>query len=264
MRKRIQKFGIYYLIMVIILMGCTRPKQEPTLIYHEGAIIWTDTTKKQIHLVFTGDEYGEGGNIIRKTLADHHIKASFFFTGNLYRNPAFKSLIEGLVDDGHYLGAHSNHHLLYASWENRDSTLVSRDEFEKDLLDNYAEMARFGIKKEDAPYFLPPYEWYNKEIAQWTRDLGFVLINFTPGTSSNADYTIPSMGNKYLSSEEIFNRILSYEEQNGLNGFILLLHLGVHPERPDPFYYWLDELITLLKARGYEFVLLDKAIPVPN
>ncbi len=172
----------------------------------------------------------------------------------------FKSIIDGFMKDGHYLGAHSDRHLLYASWENRDSTLVSRREFEKDVLDNYAEMARFGVTKEDAPYYLPPYEWYNEEIACWTRDLGLMLVNFSPGTYSNADYTIPDMGNRYVTSDTIFARILRYEENYGLNGFILLTHIGVHPDRPDPFYLKLDELIVELKKRGYRFRLLNDAI----
>jgi len=69
------------------------------------------------------------------------------------------------------------------------------------------------------------------------------------------------MGSRYLSSDTIFSRILHYEEEKGLNGFIMLLHIGVHPERPDPFYYELDSLIQVLKKRGYSFSLLDPAIP---
>lgn len=250
-----------WISLFIIYTGCHMPTQEKTLIYSHGAITRTDTSQKHIHLVFTGDEYAEGGPVIREVLDKHGIKASFFLTGNFYRNPDFHPMIKELIEDGHYLGAHSDRHLLYASWENRDSTLVSREAFEKDVLNNYREMFRFGIKKEEAPYYLPPYEWYNEEIARWTNDLGLVLINFSPGTSSNADYTIPSMGRRYLSSDTIFSRILRYEEEKGLNGFILLLHIGVHPERPDPFYYKLDSLIQVLKKRGYGFTLLDQAIP---
>ncbi|KUK92090.1 MAG: Cellulase [Marinimicrobia bacterium 46_43] len=248
-------------LLFLIYTGCHVSSQDKTLIYSHGAVTRTDTSQKQIHLVFTGDEYAEGGPVIREVLDKHGIKASFFLTGNFYRNPDNRPIIEGLLEDGHYLGAHSDRHLLYASWENRDSTLISREEFERDVLNNYKEMSRFGIQKEEAPYYLPPYEWYNEEIARWTRDLGLVLVNFSPGTYSNADYTIPGMGSRYLSSDTIFSRILHYEEEKGLNGFIMLLHIGVHPERPDPFYYELDSLIQVLKKRGYSFSLLDPAIP---
>ena len=67
--------------------------------------------------------------------------------------------------EGHYLGAHSDKHLLYCTWEKRDSLLVTRETFERDVMNNYAEMERFGIMKDEALYFMPPYEWYNQQIA---------------------------------------------------------------------------------------------------
>ena len=116
------------------------------------------------------------------------------------------------------------------TWEKRDSLLVTREEFITDLDQNYKEMMRFGIKRERAVYFLPPYEWYNKRIAEWTRDYGLQLINMTYGTLSHADYTTPEMLN-YRSSDEIYRSILDFESKNtnGLNGFMLLMHQGTDP-----------------------------------
>ena len=127
------------------------------------------------------------GKTIAGVLAAHGVKASFFFTGDFYRNHAFALLIRRLRADGHYLGAHSDKHLLYASWEKRDSTLVGERMFRNDLRNNYTAMAPFGITRHDAPFFLPAFEWYNDSISAWTRREGLTLVNFTPGTSSNAD-----------------------------------------------------------------------------
>ncbi|MCB9286590.1 MAG: polysaccharide deacetylase family protein [Lewinellaceae bacterium] len=231
------------------------PDGCPHCLFHEGAIIREDTTAPVIFLVFTGGDYNEGGEYIRRVLKEQQAPAHFFFTGDFYRLPANEALIRGLKADGHYLGAHSDKHLLYAPWDNRDSLLVSREQFTADLLANYREMARFGIRKEDAPFFLPPYEWYNATISRWTKELGLQLINFSPGTRSNADYTTPDMGNRYRSSEEIMESILGYERESehGLNGFILLLHIGTHPGRTDKFYYRLGKLIGELRERGYGF-----------
>jgi endoglucanase len=225
-----------------------------------GGIIRTDTTKKVIHLVFTGHEYADGLEKVREVLKKHHINGSFFFTGDFYRNPEFKNEIFKLKEDGNYMGAHSDKHLLYASWYNRDSTLISKKEFIKDLETNYYAMESFGISKNDAKYFLPPFEWYNDDISNWCREIGLTLINFTPGTSSNQDWTYPDLGKQYISSDTIFNRILDYEkkERNGLNGFILLTHPGTDPRRPDKFYNKLDTLITILQNRGYKFTLPDE------
>lgn len=237
-------------------------QQEKNYIYSHGGIIRGDTAKKELALVFTGDSYADGGNQIIKTLKKHKIKASFFFTGIFYRNPEFSDLIKQLVSDSHYLGAHSDKHLLYCSWENRDSLLVNKNEFLIDLQNNYQEMQRFGIPKNKAQYFMPPYEWYNDQISQWTNEFGLTLINFSPGTRSNADYTTPDMGNRYISSERIFNSILQFEQENksGLNGFILLVHIGTDSRRIDKFYLMIDPLISELRKRDYDFVRIDNLL----
>jgi endoglucanase len=227
-----------------------------------GGIIRTDRTQKLIHLVFTGHEFADGGEIIRSILKKHSIKASFFLTGDFYRNPQFADLISALRKDGHYLGAHSDKHLLYCSWEKRDSLLVTKETFCRDVLDNYSAMEPFGVKRTEARYFLPAFEWYNDTISAWTKELGLVLVNFTPGTYSNADWTHPELGNQYLSSDTIYARILRFEQSrpDGLNGFLLLTHIGTDPRRKDKFYNRLDELVMTLRNKGYRFALLNESI----
>jgi tmRNA-binding protein len=119
-------------------------------------------------------------------------------------------------------------------------------------------MKRTGIKSTQKRFFIPPYEWYNDSMAAWSNELGITLINFTPGTLSNTDYTIPSMRN-YQSTETIYNSIINYERKcpDGLNGFLLLIHIGTDPERTDKFYYRLDELIGYLRHKGYSFVRIE-------
>jgi endoglucanase len=227
--------------------------------YSFGAITRGDTTKKKLSIVFTGDEFGDGGNYISKVLSEKKVRASFFLTGRFYRNPQFRDIINRLKKDGHYLAAHSNEHLLYADWKKRDSLLVTESEFKTDLLNNYAEMETFGIKRKDVTYFLPPFEWYNDTIAAWTVKMGMQLINFTQGTISHADYTRPDEKN-YRSSEEIYNSIRNYERSKGLNGFILLMHIGTHADRTDKFYQYLPQLLDWLKTNHYQLVGIDELL----
>jgi peptidoglycan/xylan/chitin deacetylase (PgdA/CDA1 family) len=226
--------------------------------FSHGAIIRGDSSQKRIAIVFTGDEFAEGGKEIAQTLESEKIKASFFFTGRFYRNPEFRTIITRLKKDGHYLGAHSDEHLLYCDWTKRDSMLVSKNQFQKDLLKNYAEMGRIGIKKEKARYFLPPYEWFNDTIAAWTKELGLQLICLTPGTLSAADYTTTADRN-YRASETIFQSIAEYEKTKpaGLNGFILLMHIGAGPGRTDKFFRRLPGLIQYLQRKGYQFQTVE-------
>jgi peptidoglycan/xylan/chitin deacetylase (PgdA/CDA1 family) len=70
------------------------------------------------------------------------------------------------------------------------------------------------------------------------------------------------MGNKYLSSNAILNSILAYEikSANGLNGFILLIHMGTDARRTDKFYKHLPALIKQLKKHGYQFERIDELL----
>lgn len=122
-------------------------------------------------------------------------------------------------------------------------------------------MREFGIKSSDTKFFLPPYEWYNDSISAWTRQEGFQLINYTPGTLSHADYTIPDEKN-YRNADQIFQSIRNYEQKHssGLNGFILLMHIGTDKKRADKFYYKLPEMIEWLRSGGYQMVRVDELL----
>jgi len=223
----------------------------------QGGTIRGKTDCRQLTLVFTGDGYADGYQTIRKTLKKHNIKGAFFLTGDFCRK--FPEIVRTLQKEGHYLAPHSDKHLLYNDWSKRDSTLVTKEEFAADLLNNYTALEQAGATIEEPRYFMPPYEWYNQEISEWSKEIGVQIVNFTPGTYSNADYTLPDT-KSYRSSEEIYQRILAYEAKDNLNGFILLSHIGSDPRRTDKFYNYLEPLIKELKARGYTFVRLNELL----
>ena len=238
-----------------------KTRNSSTFTWKHGAITRGDSTQKKIALVFTGHEFGEGAGYIHKTLQNEKVKASFFLTGQFYSNPSFKNFVQQLRKEGHYLGAHSNDHLLYCDWNKRDSLLVTKAIFEKDIRENYQVMAKAGIRSTDAKFFLPPYEWYNDSIAAWTHQMGLQLVNNTPGTRSHADYTLPGSKN-YQSSKAIYQSVFDFEKArpSGLNGFLLLIHLGSGSQRTDKFYNHLEALIRDLKAKGYQFQRVDQLL----
>lgn len=250
-----------------------------------GAIIRGRQAEKRLAMVFTGHAFGEGGETILNELAKHEAKGSFFLTGSFLTNQNFQPLIQRMVKDGHYLGPHSDQHLLYCSWDAERRTLVSRQEFTTDLtrnlqaLDQVGEMDQFSRRYQAAALpisvtsdefpeprrqpriFLPPYEHYNRDVVLWTLNMGMTLINFTPGTRSNADYTGEADSN-FVSSQAIFDSILKREREDphGLNGFILLLHIGSGPGRTDKFHTRFGELLDTLAAKGYQFVRVDELL----
>lgn len=227
--------------------------QTDNNIYQDGGIIRTDPSVKHIDFVFTAADKADGAERIISTLRKYNIKGGFFFTGEFFE--MYPDVVRRLVAEGHYVGSHSYGHLLYAPWGNRDSLLVTKQEFEEDIFKSYKVLREFGIT--DAPYFIPPYEHYNATISSWARQLGLQVINYTPGTLTNGDYTTPEM-KRYFSSKEILGRIWEYErtDSNGLNGHIMLIHFGTDPARTDKFYDKLPGLIRELRRKGYSFTPL--------
>lgn len=222
-------------------------------IYRDGGIIRTDPSVRHIDFVFTAADKADGADRIISTLRKNNIKGGFFFTGEFFE--LYPDVVRRLVAEGHYVGSHSYGHLLYAPWGKRDSLLVTRHEFEEDMFKSYKVLREFGIT--DAPYFIPPYEHYNATISSWARQLGLQVINYTPGTLTNGDYTTPGMS-RYFSSKEILGKIREYErtDPDGLNGHIMLIHFGTDPSRTDKFYDKLPGLIRELRRKGYSFTPL--------
>ncbi|MCI1639874.1 MAG: glycoside hydrolase family 9 protein [Bacteroidales bacterium] len=217
-----------------------------------GVIRKINPDKKDIYLVFTADSLFNGIPSILKTLEDKNIKASFFLTGNCLRMREHRSLIKRMIKDGNYVGGHSDGHLLYSPWGQPDSSNFTYDEIIADLGRNMSELARFGIKIDDARWFLPPYEHCNKLSETALENAGMRVVNYTPGIATPADYTIPSMPS-YKTSDELIAKLYAFEHANTLNGAILLIHPGVQPSRPDMLFERLGEIIESLQQKGYDF-----------
>lgn len=239
--------------------GMEQAKTTDRNIYTSDGITRTDPEKKTISLVFTAHTDAECADAVLIALDKYGIKANFFFTGDFFEKQG--KIVERIAGRGNYIGSHSYGHLQYVDWKRpEDTTFVTKEEFTDDIRKCYQVMQKYGITPEKAKYFMPPFEEYNTTIASWTKELGLQLVNYTPGTGSNMDYTTPEMP-YYRSSEEIYNRIMEEEAKNGLNGHILLLHLGVGNERTDKFCdTYLDKLISSLLGKGYKFTLLEEAI----
>ena len=218
-----------------------------------GALIRKGADEKVIYLVFSADEYGDGFDHLLDVLDEYGIKGSFFLTGNFLRNRKFSHSVKRIIAAGHYAGPHSDGHLLYIPWENRDTLLVTKEQFTNDLRNNYNALRKAGLKVRPG-YFLAPYEWYNSAISRWSEDMGLTLVNFTPGTGTNADYTTPDMEN-YRPSDYLIQRLASFEENSpwGLKGALVLIHPGTAPERTDALWLRLGEIIDYYKEKGYTF-----------
>jgi len=218
-------------------------------------IILGPTTEKKIALVFTGDDYAEGYSEIKGALDDVGGKASFFFTGDFLRKSKFHSLVQQLRMDGHYLGPHSDKHLEPVDED--EKTIITYKAFHNDLQVNMRELKKFGVLPNEVKYWIVPGEAYNEEISKWSYKNNIKLFNYSVGTYSNSDYMGDHDAN-YVSNDRVEQSILDYAKRpQGLNGFLLLFHIGVGPERSEPFHKRIRGLLHNLQGQGYSFVRID-------
>ena len=232
------------------------------LTYDRGCIIRGPRDKRQMAIQITGDEFSEGGTKILDTFKERGIHATFFFTGNFYRNPEFQSIIKRAIREGHYVGPHGDKHLLYATWDNPPKLIVKKEDFAKDILDNLKTIEIYGIKRKDITIWNPAYQHYTAEVTAWGKELGLQAVNYTPGARTMADYMLDS-DPRFLSARDMVNTVYEYEKKdpNGLNGFIMHMHIGAGPGRTkDHLYDLLPELIDTLTEKGYKFVRVDKLL----
>jgi peptidoglycan/xylan/chitin deacetylase (PgdA/CDA1 family) len=224
-----------------------------------GGIVRGDLSKKRIALIFTGGDYGEGTGHVLDVCKKEDLKVGIFVTGDYLRKKEYEAGIRRAVAEGHYVGPHSDKHPLYCPWEDRGKTLVTEEEFRKDLEKNIADLKGFGALASGPVYFIPPYEWYNEDQVRWAKGMGVTLFNFSPGSGSNRDY-MPESEKRFVSSQKIMEDILAYEKKDphGLNGYILLLHVGA--DRKDKMFLLLEPLVKELKSRGYSFVRIDQML----
>ena len=241
--------------------------EDPRLTYDPhgyGGVIRGPLDRRALAFCFTGHEHAESLPEILDALARHHARASFFLTGHFLRTPELAPHVRRLVSDGHYLGPHSDRHLLYCDWTPDRPTLVTREQVVDDLEANLREIDRCGVPRAAVTHYLPSYEHYNREIVAWCAEIGLTLVNYTPGTLSAADWT-PLDFPRYRSTDAIFDSIYEYEarDPHGLNGFLLLLHAGAGPGRPDKSSRRLPELLSHLAARSYAFSRVDELLLAP-
>jgi peptidoglycan/xylan/chitin deacetylase (PgdA/CDA1 family) len=226
-----------------------------------GGFVRGPADRPRLALVFTAHEYAEGGDHILDVLSRRGLRAAFFVTGDFARAPEFAPLMRRMVRDGHLLAPHSDKHLLYATWEPPHASLVTRDELRRDLQDNVTALAPFTSEPDGRKYWIPSYEWFNAETVTWARELGYETVTFTPGTRANADYTGEADKN-FVSSDRIVASIRerAAHPDRGMNGFVLLMHLGAGPRRADKLHVRLDEILDLLRDGGYQVVPLAELL----
>ena len=222
-----------------------------------GCVVAVDPDSPVVHLIFSADSMFEGGEYALSVLDSFGIKGNFFFTGNYLRLPEWSDITRRIIDGGHYVGSHSDRHLLLADWDAARTELVTPDSMLADLAHGYAELARWGVDTAAAVWTLPPYEWCSEAQAAVYRTAGITPVQPTPGIQTFRDYTVPGTP-EYRTSAYMLGQLYEFEKERGLGGANILIHLGTWDSRTDKLYRHLPAIIDTLKARGYRIETLPR------
>lgn len=249
--------------VLALLPGCgkTAGAGAPVFVKDDvGIVRRVNPDEKNVYLVFTA-HFSENDNgyfenfdgivPVLNTLKEKGVKGSFFPTGVCFVQPQYQEPIQRIIDEGHYLSAHSYAHLVLC--ENGE-TLVSADSLARDFALMEEQLNRFGLEKKQYYWLIPPYETCDVASRQNMEALGYKLLNPSPGPIFGFDWTTPDMPS-YKTIDQMLDRLWELEESEGLNGLILLIHAMNYPEKEayERPYNHLGEIIDTLKARGYGF-----------
>ena len=256
-------FAATGMVALLLLSGCGKQAspQAPVFVKDDvGIVRRVNPDEKNVYLVFTAHysendsgyfENFDGVVPVLITLKEKGVKGSFFPTGVCYAQPRYEEPIRRIIDEGHYLSAHSYAHLVLCE---NGCTLVSADSLARDFALMEAQLERFGLDKKQYYWMIPPYESCNIESRENMEALGYKLLNPSEGPIFDLDWTTPDM-KAYKTIDQMLARLWEIEESEGLNGIILLIHAMNYPEKQgvERPYNHLGEIIDTLQRRGYGF-----------
>lgn len=190
-----------------------------------------DTSRQVLYLTFDeGYENGYTAKIL-DILKDNDVKAIFFVTlPYLKDNP---DLIKRMVDEGHIVGNHTNHHPSMPTVCGTEEKFLS--EF-TDVENKFKE-----ITGEDMPkYFRPPMGEYSQKSLAMTKNLGYKTVFWS---FAYMDWDIHKQPEPAGAKEKILGGLH--------NGSIMLIH-AVSKTNAEI----LDSVLKEAKSQGYVFELL--------
>lgn len=253
------------LLAVALLCSCANNKVSvPEFVTDKfGVVEKINPQEKEVYLVFTAHySHADSGRFenfdgivpVLNTLQEKGVKGSFFPTGVCFDVEKYQEPVRRIIDEGHYLSSHSYAHLLLCSEEDNTISLVSEDSLRADFAIMENRLESLGLTKDQYCWLIPPYETYNQQAVDVMKDMGYRLVNPTSGFLTGMDWTSPGTS-IYCSTEEIMENLWKYEQENSLNGVVLLIHAMNYPDRTDADrpYTYLGEIIDKLKAKGYTF-----------
>jgi peptidoglycan/xylan/chitin deacetylase (PgdA/CDA1 family) len=244
-------------------LDATPAHPTPPIAPHEGVIlagmnlIRAPRGRKEVLLTFDGGSNANATGQILQGLKRHGVKATVFLTGEYIQK--YPDFVREMVQDGHVIGNHtfSHPHLTTYSFNGRNATLPGvTTGFLKDQLSRAAEVFRSVAGKEMDPYWRAPFGEANQTLVAWAQETGYRHVAWTPQMDT-LDWVADRANPLYKGPEQILKGLLRQADSaqaGGVDGGIILMHLGTEREGEQGAQQILEPLITELQSRGYSFV----------
>jgi peptidoglycan/xylan/chitin deacetylase (PgdA/CDA1 family) len=194
------------------------------------------TDRKVVALTFDAGANAAGLPSILRTLADQRVRATFFLTGAFAQ--ADPGHVQAILAAGHRVGNHSMTHLHLPLLPNKEiSGEVAR-----------AEQTLMRAGADPRPLFRFPYGDRDARTIAAVNSHGYLAVRWTVDTLGWQGTT--GGGN----ARTVVDRTIESLQP----GEIVLMHIGSHPEDGSTLDAdALPDVITSVRARGYDFVTLD-------
>lgn len=221
-----------------------------------------DTSRQEMAFTFDAGSNSKAAMEILGILRAKKVRSTMFLTGEFIEK--FPAIVRRVVADGHEVGNHSMHHDHFVDYKS-SRTLFTKEAFLKDLR-GVERIFLTTTGKKMAKLWRAPYGEVNKEVLGWATVAGYTHVGWTRNSKQRMsldtlDWVADRNDPLYRSAKEIVGRIEKFEKKdpNGLNGAIVLMHLGSERHSDQP-HKKLPELIDDLNRKGYRGVTVSEVL----
>ncbi len=237
------------------------PEAEPLPPAPALNIVRADTSRREVLLTFDGGSDDNATASILDTLKEHNIHATVFLTGEYIQR--YPEMVRRIAAEGHAVGNHTatHPHLTSFSFDGRQATLPGvTKEFLSAQLGRAAALFSAVAGRPMDPFWRAPFGEYNGQILKWAADAGYRHVYWSPRMDT-LDWVSDASNPLFRSPDQMLAKLLKQAQGSpeGLNGGIILMHLGTEREGENRADTMLEGLITQLAGEGYSFASVKEA-----
>lgn len=172
-------------------------------------------------------------------LKQNNIKATFFIVG--LRAQSHPDMVRRIISEGHAIGNHT--------WDHPVLSKLTTDKVKEQV--QRTEQLLYNITGSKTAMFRTPYGSTTPQVINEISSLGYKIIDWSVDTRDWAKTPVP--------------QIMDYVSNELYPGGIILKHCsGSKSSDLSNTVKALPQIISLLKSRGYSFVMVQDLLDIPN